>query len=66
MTIGIQNEINAQYAKPLPDEGSIEVSVHLSQGTVSRVAHYLDDHRGMAWDAVVEAALKSFLATTTQ
>lgn len=64
MTIGIQNEINARYSKALPDEGSVEVSVHLSEGTVSRVSHYLDDHRDMSWDAVVEAAIKSFLPTT--
>ena len=65
MTIGIQNRINAQHPRPcaLPNVGCIEVSIHLSDEVVSRVAHYLDAHKRMSWDAVVETALKSFLST---
>lgn len=66
MTIGIQNQINEQHTRPraMPDEGSIEVSIHISDEVVSRVAHYLDAHPGMSWDAVVETALENFLTTT--
>jgi hypothetical protein len=65
MTIGVQNQINEQHTCPraMPDEGSIEVSLHISDEVVSRVAHYLDAHPGTSWDAVAETALKFFLAT---
>jgi hypothetical protein len=65
MTIGQQNAINAHHPRPrtMPDEGSIEVCIHLGDEAVGRVAHYLDAHPGTSWGAVVEAALKSFLST---
>ena len=65
MTIGIQNQINEQYARPnaMADEGCTEVCIYLSDEAVGRVARYLDGHKDMSWDAVVETALKSFLST---
>lgn len=66
MTIGLQNQLNEQYTRPraMPNEGSIEVSIHISDEVVSRMAQYLDAHPGMSWDAVVETALEKFLTTT--
>ena len=66
MTIGIQNQINAQHSRiprTMSDEGHVEVCIHLSDESVSRVAHYLNAHPGMSWDEVMESALKSFLST---
>lgn len=66
MTIGIQNAINAEHPRPraIPDEGSIEVSIHISEEVESRMAQYLDAHPGMSWDTVAEMALENFLTTT--
>lgn len=62
--IAVSEQQSRVSAIVMPDEGSIEQCIYLSESTVSRVDRYLKTHGTMSWDEVVETALENFLATT--
>jgi hypothetical protein len=72
MTIGLQNDINAQtlaqprrrpQALPQPDENHYAYEVTISPGMVDQVQRYLDENRGVDFNDVIALALKAWFAS---
>jgi hypothetical protein len=66
MTIGEQNVINALYSPnayvaPIPTSARVDMMVSLSADTVTAIGEYLDNHRHVDWDGLIERAILVYL-----